>query len=247
VEAFPAFDNPDMLENGMDGTGMLIEREEGSTMDSMASDRVQAQAEEDVAKRRYDRNAWLFDFMDSFFAKMMADRKHELVAETSGRVLEVGVGTGASLVHYPEGVELVGIDISPKMLERAKAKASNFRGDLTLQLGDVQDLDLPSDSFDMVITSCVFCSVTDPVKGFQEINRVLKPNGVGLHLEHVRSRQPVLGKLMDILNPMVVRMMGANINRDTGANIRKAGLKIIEENDLWRDILKLFKVTKGGT
>jgi ubiquinone/menaquinone biosynthesis C-methylase UbiE len=215
-------------------------------MDSIASGKEPSQVEHDIAKRRYDRNAWFFDFMDSLFAKMMADRKHELVAETSGRVLEVGVGTGASLVHYPKGVELVGIDISPNMLERAGPKADCFKGDLTLQIGDVQNLDFPDDSFDMVITSCVFCSVTDPVKGFQEINRVLKPGGRGLHLEHVRSKQPVLGKLMDIINPVVVRMMGANINRDTSANIRRSGLKVLEENDLWRDILKLFKVTKDG-
>ena len=54
----------------------------------------------------------------------------------------------------------------------------------------------------------------------------------------------MLGKLMDILNPAVVRMMGANINRDTAENIRMSGLQILEEKDLWLDILKLFKVTK---
>jgi ubiquinone/menaquinone biosynthesis C-methylase UbiE len=200
---------------------------------------------DDPAKRRYDRNAWFFDYMDSLFGKMMGDRKEQLVAEVSGKVLEVGVGTGASLAHYPDGVELVGIDISPAMLERARAKADRFPGQLTLQVGDVQNLDFPDDSFDMVVTSCVFCSVTDPIRGFTEINRVLRPNGRGLHLEHVRSKKPVLGKMMDILNPVVVRMMGANINRDTGENIRSSGLQIVEEQNLWLDILKLFRVTKG--
>jgi len=205
----------------------------------------QAKAKEDFAKKRYDRNAWFFDSMDSFFGKMMGDRKEKLVAKAMGKVLEVGVGTGASLAHYPNGVELVGIDISPKMLARAEAKSDKFRGSLTLQIEDVQNLDFPDNSFDMVITSCVFCSVTDPIRGFQEINRVLKPEGIGLHLEHVRSKKPVLGKLMDILNPAVVRMMGANINRDTAENIRISGLQILEEKDLWLDILKLFKATKG--
>jgi ubiquinone/menaquinone biosynthesis C-methylase UbiE len=214
-------------------------------MNLTASPEKQPETGEDLAKTRYDRNAWFFDFQDSIFGKMMNDGKEKMVAAAKGKVLEVGVGTGASLAHYPEGVELVGIDISPKMLARAEAKSDCFKGQLTLQVGDVQNLDFPDDSFDMVITSCVFCSVTDPIKGFQEINRVLKPDGVGLHLEHVRSKKPVIGKLMDILNPIVVRMTGANINRDTAENIRTSGLRIAEEQDRWLDIVKLFTVAKG--
>lgn len=214
-------------------------------MSLTASPEKQPETGKDPATIRYDRNAWFFDYMDSVFGKMMGDGKEKLVATAKGKVLEVGVGTGASLPHYPEGVELVGIDISPRMLARAEAKSDCFPGQLTLQGGDVQNLDFPDNSFDMVITSCVFCSVTDPIKGFQEINRVLKPEGIGLHLEHVRSKKPVIGKLMDILNPMVVRMMGANINRDTAENIRSSGLRIMEEKDRWLDILKLFTVAKG--
>lgn len=202
---------------------------------------------EDVGRRRYDRNAWMFDRVDALFRGMLGDRKCTLIKEASGRVLEVGVGTGVSLERYPEEVELVGIDISPRMLARAEARARLFRGrKLTLREADVQSLDFPDNSFDTVITSCVFCSVTDPVKGFREINRVLKPGGRGIHLEHVRSHRAVLGAVMDTLNPLVVRMTGANINRDTAANIRKSGLKILEEEDLWLDILKLFRVTKGN-
>ena len=215
-------------------------------MSSDESFTMPPEAKEDIAKLRYDRNAWSFDFMDSLFGKAMTEKKHELITQAAGRVLEVGVGTGKSLAHYPEGVELVGIDISPKMLARAEARAHEFSGALTLSIADVQALDFPDNSFDMVITSCVFCSVTDPIRGFEEINRVLRPGGTGLHIEHVKSRHPVIGKLMDILNPAVVRMTGANINRDTAANIRKSGLKLLQEKNLWRDILKLFKVTKSG-
>ncbi|MBI5119110.1 class I SAM-dependent methyltransferase [Candidatus Poribacteria bacterium] len=200
---------------------------------------------EDPARERYDRNAWCFDFQDSLFGQLLAKKKHEMIKQTKGTVLEVGVGTGKSLSHYPKGVELVGIDISPKMLARAEARAKDFPGRLTLKVADVQSLEFPDNSFDMVVTSCVFCSVTDPVQGFREINRVLKSGGVGLHLEHVRSKHPLIGKIMDILNPLVVRMAGANINRDTAENIRKSGLRILEEKDLLSDILKLFKTGKN--
>lgn len=201
---------------------------------------------EDIAKLRYDRNAWLFDLQDSLFGRMLSKHKHEIIKQSRGKVLEVGVGTGKSLAHYPQGVELVGIDISPKMLSRARERARQFPGKLDLETGDVQNLDFPDESFDTVVTSCVFCSVTDPIRGFRQINRVLRPDGIGLHLEHVRSKRPVVGKVMDILNPVVVRMTGANINRDTARNIRASGLEIIEETDLWLDILKLFRVKKGG-
>ena len=214
-------------------------------MASTAPDKEPSQVKDDIAKRRYNRNAWFFDFQHSIFGRMMDDGKKKLIATAKGRVLEIGVGTGSSLALYPEGVELVGVDISPNMLARAEAKSDSFQGQLTLQVGDVQNLDFPDDSFDMVITSCVFCSVTDPIKGFQEVNRVLKPDGIGLHLEHVKSKMPIIGTLMDILNPIVVRMMGANINRDTAENIRKSGLRTVEEKDQWLDIVKLFTVTKG--
>lgn len=200
---------------------------------------------EDAAKLRYDRNARFFDLIDSLFGDMLARRKREIISMARGQVLEVGIGTGKSLAHYSRDVELVGIDISPRMLRRAKARAGDFPGSLTLKVADIQSLDFAENSFDTVITSCVFCSVTDPVRGFCEINRVLRPDAIGLHLEHVRSKKPILGKLMDLLNPLVVRMTGANINRDTASNIRNSGLRLVEEKDLWSDILKLFKVTKG--
>jgi ubiquinone/menaquinone biosynthesis C-methylase UbiE len=206
---------------------------------------LSTEVREDIAKRRYDRNARFYDVQDSLFGRLLAEKKREIVAQVRGRVLEIGIGTGKTLPHYPKGIELVGVDISPKMLERAKVRARDFQGNVSLLVGDVQALDFPDNSFDMVVTSCVFCSVTDPVQGFREINRVLRPDGISLHLEHVRSRHAVIGKLMDLLNPMVVRMMGANINRDTGANIRKSGLRLLEEKDLWMDIVKLFKAGKG--
>ena len=67
--------------------------------------------------------------------------------------------------------------------------------------------------------SFVFCAVPDPVQGLRELRRVCKPDGRLLLLKHVRSGNELLGILFDALNPLIVRMMGANINRRTVDNI----------------------------
>ncbi len=150
-----------------------------------------------------------------------------------GSVLEVGVGTGKNLPYYPASAYITCIDLTPGMLEQAKKKAHTlgFDSRVDLQLGDAQALDFPDSSFDTALATFVFCSVPDPVLGLREMKRVVRPGGKVLLLEHMRSSNPVLGMIMDWLNPIVVRMMGANINRYTVENVRKAGLEIesIEE------------------
>jgi len=102
------------------------------------------------------------------------------------------------------------------------------------------DLPFPNHTFDSVITACVFCSVPDPIKGFKELRRVIKPDGRLFLLEHVRSEGPILGAAMDWLNPHLQRMTETNINRKTENNIVLAGLTIIAVKNLFGDIVKLI-------
>jgi len=118
------------------------------------------------------------------------------------------------------------------MLKRAKVRALALKKPVQLRLGDVQRLDLPDQSFDSVVSTFVFCSVPNPVLGLQEIRRVVKPGGRMYMLEHMRSEKPAVGKIMDLLNPLVVRIMGANINRRTVENVRLSGLEIVQVEDL---------------
>ena len=198
------------------------------------------------ARARYDRIAALYDLMESpMESGRFSGWRERLWQQVKGpNVLEVGVGTGKNFPYYPEGARITAIDFSPKMLERARRKAEREGVQVDLRLMDVQHLEFPDDSFDSAVTSFVFCSVPDPIQGLRELRRVTKPEGRILLLEHVRPGG-LAGTLADLLNPIVVRLSGANINRCTEENVRRAGLRIERVDPLWRDIVKLIVARPG--
>jgi phosphatidylethanolamine/phosphatidyl-N-methylethanolamine N-methyltransferase len=177
---------------------------------------------------RYDRIAPIYDLMELLPERRFSAWRERLWAEVpEGRVLEVGVGTGKNLPYHPPGVEVVGIDISQRMLQRAQRRAEELGKTLELHQMDAQRLDFPDDSFDAAVATFVFCSVPDAVHGLRELARVVKPEGKILLLEHVRIDEPEMaGKVMDLLDPLVVRLMGPHINRRTEETVRQAGLEV---------------------
>jgi len=106
-------------------------------------------------------------------------------------------------------------------------------------------MDFPTGKFDSVVTSFVFCSVPDAVGGLCEVYRALKPKGKAAFLEHVRSKNGLVGPLMDLANPIAVRLSGANINRDTVANVKAAGFEIESVTRLFWDIVLLIEARKA--
>ncbi len=189
-------------------------------------------------KRRYNRVSVFYDLMEKPMEAFAAKWREEITREVYGKVLEVGVGTGKNIPFYPKGIELTAIDFSTKMLEKARAKFEKNYPNVTFREMDVQHLEFEDNTFDCVLTSCVFCSVPYPVQGLKEIRRACKPGGKIVMLEHVRSSGKVLGPLMDLLNPLPLYLYGANINRDTIGNLKQAGFANIHVADLWSDIFK---------
>jgi len=130
------------------------------------------------------------------------------------------------------------------MIQEAEKKAKKYNREVKLLEMDIQDLNFEDNNFDLIVTSCVFCSVPDPVKGLKELKRVLKKDGRIIMLEHMRSQNELVGKLMDLFNWVSLYTWGANINRKTIENIEKAGLKLVEVNDLMSDIVKEIELKK---
>ncbi|MBT2703502.1 class I SAM-dependent methyltransferase [Bacillus sp. ISL-35] len=189
-------------------------------------------------KKRYNRVSKIYDTMDKMIRE---DWRRDLLAGAYGDVLEAGVGTGANLSYYPSSIKsLIGVDFSSDMLKYAKQKASQLNAPYKMELieGDIQELPFPDNSFDTVVSTCVFCSVPDPVVGLGELRRVCKSDGQILMLEHMRSENQAAGLVMDLLNPVTVRMWGANINRETMANIKSAGLSVVGEERLMGSIMR---------
>jgi phosphatidylethanolamine/phosphatidyl-N-methylethanolamine N-methyltransferase len=187
----------------------------------------------DRTRARYQRIAPFYDSMEGAAERRVHHLRPHLWSMVRGpKVLEVGVGTGKNMPFYPPGTQITAIDLTPGMLERAQARAQALNLDVDLRLGDVQTLEFAANTFDDVVATCVFCSVPDPVLGLQEVARVVQPGGQVILLEHVRSANPLLGLLMDILNPLVVRMMGANINRRTVEHVQRSGLQLEHIEDV---------------
>ena len=199
-------------------------------------------------RARYDRIAPAYDRMETFMERRYSSWRQRVWSLVVGpKVLEVGVGTGKNMPYYPPDVQVTAVDLSPRMLERARARAKQLGIEVTLLEMDAQALQFPDASFDSAIATFVFCSVPDPVLGLQEVARVVNPGGRIVLLEHVRAANRLLGALMDIADPLVSRLMGPHISRRTVDNVRLADLTLERVEDLGaRGIFKLIVARANG-
>ncbi|MBW2385201.1 MAG: class I SAM-dependent methyltransferase [Deltaproteobacteria bacterium] len=193
----------------------------------------------DAATRaKWDRAAGTFDLMSSRGPEWRwAPAKREFFSAMHGKVLFLAVGTGLDIPFFPPGLEITGIDISPRMLEKAQPRADAYEGKIELLEMDVHDLAFDAGRFDQVFTSCTFCSVPNPVGGLESLRRILEPRGELRMFEHTGSRWFPFSVMMHLMTPLS-RQVGPEMNRPTVENVRRAGFLIREVKHIYLDIVK---------
>src|SRR5689334_20521322 len=154
-------------------------------------------------------------FMASAEKHGLAERREKLLSQASGRVLEIGGGTGANLPYYgPEVEEVVFAEPEEPMARRLEKKLPTNSVKASVVRAPAEKLPFDDGSFDSVVSTLVLCTVDDPVRSLQEAHRVLKPGGKLLFLEHVRSDNPKSAKWQDRLNGIQKRFAcGCKIGR----------------------------------
>lgn len=166
--------------------------------------------------------------MNVFDRLLFAGGREWVCAQAAGEVLEIGTGTGRNLPHYRDDVRLTGIELSPAMLEIARARARELGRDVDLRVGDAQTLDFVDESFDTVVCTLSLCTIPDDRAAVAEVRRVLRPGGRFLLLEHVRS--PVLPIRLGqrLLEPLADRLGADHLLREPLEHLQAEGFEVEE-------------------
>jgi ubiquinone/menaquinone biosynthesis C-methylase UbiE len=166
----------------------------------------------------------------------MAKRRRDLLSQASGRVLELGAGTGLNLPHYPDEIEnLTLTEPAAPMLPKLERRLRKAARDGEVVVATAEELPFDDDSFDTVVSTLGLCTVDDPRAAITEIDRVLRPGGELLFLEHVRSDSERLARWQDRLHrPWHAFAAGCHANRATVDLLRDSPLKVEAVNhDRW--------------
>jgi ubiquinone/menaquinone biosynthesis C-methylase UbiE len=150
-----------------------------------------------------------------------------LIAGATGRVLEIGAGTGANLAHYNGSVEsLVVTEPQPSMLRRLQRAAHEHAPEAQVLRAPAEDIPFDDGSFDTVVSTLVLCGVDDQPRALREARRVLRPGGRLLFLEHVRSDDPGFARFQDRMNWLNRVVVGCDCNRPTLATIGASDFEV---------------------
>lgn len=171
--------------------------------------------------RVYDAALWPAERMG------MRARRDRLVGRVGGRVIEIAVGTGLNLPHYPATAVVDAVEIDRHMLAGARRRAAGAICTVRLQVADATRLPFDDDVFDAVVIGLGLCTISPPEQALAEARRVSKP-GAPLHfLEHVRSPSPIRSRWQDLVAPAWSRVAGGcRLNQDTVALVEEAGYRI---------------------
>lgn len=151
-------------------------------------------------------------------------------SQAAGDVLEVAVGTGLNLPFYPDDVKLTGLELSPGMLELARQRADDTGRGVDLQQGDAHHLAFKDDSFDTVVCTFSLCNIPDVEQAVSEMERVLKPGGKLVLVDHIRSSVIPVFWLQKGIEVFSIRLEGDHMTRRPATAVEALGFEITERD-----------------
>lgn len=195
-------------------------------------------------RRIYDRLAGRYDLLVAV-SEWVALRRLRAghVARARGRVLEVAVGTGANLRHFPRGLRPAAVDASTAMLARARRRARALGVAVDFAAADAEALPFADARFDGVVSTLSVCTFPDPIRALREMSRVCRPDGRIFLLEHGRSDRGWLGRWQDRAEARSVARMGCHPNREPLELARRAGLGIVGARRTLLGIVHVIEAT----
>jgi len=202
-------------------------------------------------RRYWNKHAGSYDrqmgFADRHF---FGDSRHWVCSKASGQVLEVAIGTGLNLPHYPDGVHVTGVEWSPAMLDLARARAQYLGSDVDLRPGDAQALEFPDDSFDTVVCTFSLCAIPDHQRALTEMARVLRPGGLLLLADHVEAARWPARTVQWLIELISVPVGGEYYRRRPFTHVRPIGFTIEAHQRFKLGIVERLaarKPRKGGS
>ncbi len=160
----------------------------------------------------------------------------KLVEQATGKVMEIGSGTGVNFPYYRNAVSVDAIEPDSVMRERSQNRAQS-PAPIQIWNTDAEQLPFGDDTFDSVVATLVFCTIPNPIKALEEVKRVAKPGAAILLFEHVRVDQPVMEKAQDVLTPLWKHICdGCHLNRDTLASVRQTGIEVNSVESFYKGV-----------
>jgi ubiquinone/menaquinone biosynthesis C-methylase UbiE len=198
-------------------------------------------------RRYWDRHAKIYDREMRFFDRVLfGDTRSWICQQATGQVLEVAIGTGLNLEHYPPEAAVTGIELSPGMLAIARRRAEELGRQVELRVGDAEALEIPSTTFDTVVCTFSLCAIPDHHKALTEMTRILRPGGVLLLADHVASSYRMLRASQRVLELVTVPLGGEHFLRRPIEHVRAAGFRIDRHDRFAAGIVERLAARKQG-
>ena len=200
----------------------------------------------DKVRKSWAKQASHYDKAIGFFERKVFGVEHRgwACSRATGKTLEIAVGTGLNLPHYPAGIHLSAIDLSPEMLAIARSRAADLQPSVDLQVGDAHELGFEDETFDTVVVTYSLCNIPDPHRAVAEMKRVLRPGGKLILVDHIRSPiWPILW-LQKLIEFFTSRLEGEHMTRRPLEQVRANGFEVQERERMKAGVIERLVAIK---